>query len=113
MSVPTTAVKNGIPTALATIGIQKAIHFSVNRNMDESMPQDTQAQLEGGMMAGVSAVAVDSTLRGQNAVVRSVACGGFLTLGMYAWKGYDDFLWIWLPTGAISYLLSDMLTAGM
>ena len=100
------SVKNALPTGLLVLGVQKAVAGS--RGVD--VP--TEVQLEGALVGGISAVAVDSTLRGQNQLVRAIAVGGLLAGAMQVWKG--DGLWfVWLPTGAISYLASDWATSSM
>lgn len=101
-----TAVKNALPTALLVYGAQKA--GAAYNGAEVAM----EIQLEGALVGGVSAVAVDSTLRGQNQIVRSVAVGALLSAGMMAWKG-DSAWMLWLPSGAISYFLSDWATSQM
>ena len=101
-----TAVKNALPTGLLLLGAQRGV--AMTQGVD--VPMDVQ--MEGALVGGVSAVAVDSTLRGQNAIIRSLAVGGLTAGGMYAWKG--DALWmVWLPAAALSYLASDWATTTM
>lgn len=103
MSMGMTAVKNALPTALLLLAAQRGVAMS----QGSDVPLDVQ--VEGALVGGASAVAVDSTLRGQNAVVRSLAVGGLTAGGMWAWKG--DSLWmVWLPAAALSYLASDWAT---
>ena len=101
-----TTVKNALPTALLVLGAQKGVASS----QGVSVPMEIQ--LEGALVGGVSAMVVDSTLRGQNQVVRGAAVGGLLAGGMYLWKG-DSAWMLWLPTGVISYMLSDWATSQM
>ena len=101
-----TAVKNALPTALLVLGAQKGVASS------QGVTVPTEIQMEGALVGGVSAMAVDSTLRGQNQVVRGVAVGALLSAGMYLWKG-DDAYMLWFPTGVISYMLSDWATSQM
>jgi hypothetical protein len=106
MSLSTTAVKNALPTALLILGVQKAVASQ------QGVDVPTEVQMEGAFVGGASAVVVDSTMRGQNSLIRAVGVGGLLSAGMYAWKG--DNLWmLWLPTGALSYMISDWATSGM
>lgn len=101
-----TSVKNALPTALLVLGTQKVVASS--QGADVPM----EVQMEGALVGGASAVVVDSTMRGQMPLIRAVAVGGLLAGGMYAWKG--DGMWmLWLPTGAISYFLSDWATSKM
>ncbi len=106
MAMTMTAVKNALPTALLVLGAQKGVAST----QGVSVPMEIQ--LEGALVGGVSAVVVDSSLRGQNQIVRGVAVGGMLSAGMYLWKG-DSAWMLWLPTGAISYLVSDWATSQM
>jgi hypothetical protein len=106
MSVASQSVKNALPTALLVLGAQKGVASSLGQN------PPLEVQMEGALVGGVSAVAVDSTMRGQNQMIRAVACGGLLALGMYAWK-QDDAWMLWLPTGTISYFMSDWATSQM
>lgn len=99
-------MKNALPTALLVLGTQKAVASSQGADVP------TEVQMEGALVGGASAVVVDSTMRGQMPLIRAVACGGLLAGGMYAWKG-DQMWMLWLPTGAISYFLSDWATAQM
>ena len=99
-------VKNALPTALLVLGTQKVVAGS--QGADVPM----EVQMEGALVGGVSAVAVDSTLRGQNQMIRAIAVGGLLAGGMQLWKG-DGLWYVWLPTGAISYLVSDWATSSM
>jgi hypothetical protein len=101
-----TNVKNALPTALLVLGTQKVVASS------QGVPVPTEVQMEGALVAGASAVVVDSTLRGQNQIIRAVAVGGLLAGAMYAWKG-DAMVMVWLPTGAIAYLASDWATSSM
>jgi hypothetical protein len=104
MATKLDSVKNALPTGLLIIGAQKAVASSQGVNVP------TEIQMEGALVGGASAVVVDSTLRGQNQIVRGVAVGGLLSAGMYVWK--QDAAWmLWLPTGVISYLLSDWATS--
>ncbi len=101
-----TSVKNALPTALLVLGTQKIVAGSQGADVP------TEVQMEGALVGGASAVVVDSTLRGQMPLVRAIACGGLLAGGMYAWKG-DQMWMLWLPTGALSYFVSDWATAQM
>jgi hypothetical protein len=100
------AVKNALPTGLLILGAQKGVASS------QGVEVPTEVQMEGALVGGMSAVAVDSTLRGQNQIVRGAAVGGLLSAGMYLWKG-DDAWMLWFPTGLISYLASDWATSQM
>jgi hypothetical protein len=106
MSMPLTAIKNALPTGLLILGTQKAVSSA------QGVAVPMEVQMEGALVGGVSAVAVDSTLRGQNQIIRGVAVGALLSAGMYLWKG-DDAYMLWFPTGAISYMLSDWATSQM
>ena len=99
-------VKNALPTALLVLGAQKVVSSSQGVNVP------MEIQMEGALVGGASAVVVDSTLRGQNQMVRALAVGGLLAGGMYLWKG-DAMAMVWLPTGALSYLASDWATSSM
>lgn len=99
-------MKNALPTALLVLGTQKVVAGT----QGASVP--TEVQMEGALVGGASAVVVDSTMRGQMPLVRAIATGGLLAGGMYAWKG-DDLWWLWVPTGAISYFVSDWATSQM
>jgi hypothetical protein len=101
-----TSVKNALPTALLVLGTQKVVASSQGADVP------TEVQMEGALVGGASAVVVDSTLRGQMPLVRAIACGGLLAGGMYAWKG-DEMWMLWLPTGALSYFMSDWATSQM
>jgi hypothetical protein len=102
-----TSVKNALPTALLVFVAQKVVATSQGAT---DIPMDVQ--MEGALVGGASAVAVDSTMRGQMPLVRAIACGGLLAGGMYVWKG-DQMWMLWLPTGALSYFMSDWATAQM
>jgi hypothetical protein len=106
MAMTLNAVKNALPTGLLIIGAQKGVAST------QGVEVPTEVQMEGALVGGMSAVVVDSSLRGQNQVVRGVAVGGLLSAGMYLWKG-DDAWMLWFPTGVISYLLSDWATSQM
>ena len=99
-----TSIKNALPTALLVLGAQKGVASS------QGVTVPTEVQMEGALVGGVSAMAVDSTLRGQNQIVRGSAVGLLLSAGMYLWKG-DDAWMLWFPTGLISYLASDWATS--
>lgn len=99
-------MKNALPTALLVLGTQKVVASSQGADVP------TEVQMEGALVGGASAVVVDSTLRGQMPLVRAIACGGLLAGGMYAWKG-DEMWMLWLPTGALSYFMSDWATSQM
>lgn len=101
-----TNVKNALPTALLVLGTQKVVASSQGADVPTDM------QMEGALVGGISAIAVDSTLRGQNQLVRAIAVGGLLAGGMQLWRG-DGIWYVWLPTGAISYLASDWATSSM
>jgi hypothetical protein len=101
-----TSVKNALPTALLVLGTQKVVASSQGADVP------TEVQMEGALVGGASAVVVDSTLRGQMPLVRAIAVGGLLAGGMYAWKG-DEMWMLWLPTGALSYFMSDWATSQM
>ena len=100
------AIKNALPTALLVLGAQKGVATS------QGVEVPTEVQMEGALVGGLAAVGVDSTLRGQNQIVRATAVGGLLAAGMYLWKG-DDAWMLWFPTGAVSYLASDWATSQM
>ena len=104
MSVAMSSVKNALPTALLCLGAQKLVASS------QGVSVPTEIQMEGAFVGGASAVVVDSTLRGQMPLIRAILCGGLTAGGMYAWKG-DDLWMLWLPTGALSYYLSDYATS--
>jgi hypothetical protein len=106
MAMTMNAVKNALPTGLLILGAQKGVAST------QGVEVPTEVQMEGALVGGMSAVVVDSSLRGQNQVVRGVAVGGLLSAGMYLWKG-DDAWMLWFPTGVISYLLSDWATSQM
>lgn len=106
MAMTMNAVKNALPTGLLVLGAQKGVAST------QGVEVPTEVQMEGALVGGMSAVVVDSSLRGQNQVVRGVAVGGLLSAGMYLWKG-DDAWMLWFPTGVISYLLSDWATSQM
>ena len=99
-------MKNALPTALLVLGTQKVVASSQGADVP------TEVQMEGALVGGASAVVVDSTMRGQMPLVRAIACGGLLAGGMYAWKG-DEMWMLWLPTGALSYFMSDWATSQM
>jgi hypothetical protein len=100
------SMKNAVPTALLVFGAQRG--FTMANGTDV----DTMVQAEGAVVGGVAAGVVDSTMRGQNVAIRSLATGGILAGGMYAW--HQSTAWqLWVPVGALSYLLSDWATAGM
>lgn len=99
-------VKNALPTGLLLLGAQKVVAGS----QGASVPTDIQ--MEGALVGGVSAIAVDSTLRGQNQLVRAVGVGGLTAGGMYLWKG-DGVPHIWFVASALSYLVSDWATSSM
>lgn len=101
-----TSVKNALPTALLVMGAQKVVATS------QGVDVPTEVQMEGALVGGASAVVVDSSMRGQMPLVRAIACGGLLAGGMYVWKG-DQMWMLWLPTGALSYFMSDWATAQM
>lgn len=100
------SIKNALPTGLLILGAQKGVASS------QGVTVPTEVQMEGALVGGMSAVAVDSTLRGQNQIVRSAAVGALLSAGMFLWKG-DDAWMLWFPTGVISYLASDWATSQM
>lgn len=88
------------------MGAQKVVATS------QGVDVPTEVQMEGALVGGASAVVVDSSMRGQMPLVRAIACGGLLAGGMYVWKG-DQMWMLWLPTGALSYFMSDWATAQM
>ena len=104
MAMTINAVKNAMPTALLIIGAQKGVAST------QGVSVPLEVQMEGALVGGVSTVVVDSSLRGQNPIVRGAAVGGMLSAGMYLWKG-DDAWMLWFPTGLISYLMSDWATS--
>lgn len=97
-------VKNALPTALLLLATQKAVASS------QGQVVPTDIQMEGALVGGVSAVVVDSTLRGQNQIVRSVAVGGLTAGGMYIWKD-DGVPYAWFVASTVAYLISDWATA--
>lgn len=99
-------VKNALPTALLVLGTQKVVASSRGVNVP------TEIQMEGALVAGASTVVVDSTLRGQNQIIRSVAVGGLTAGGMYLWKD-DGVSYAWVISSAVAYLLSDWATSSM
>ena len=100
------ATKNAVPTALLLLGAQRGVAMS--QGVD--VPMDVQ--LEGALVGGISAVAVDSTIRDQNAIIRALAVGGLTAGGMYLWK--NDAMWmVWLSASAASYIASDWATSSM
>lgn len=101
-----TNVKNALPTGLLLLGAQKV----VAGQQGVSVP--TEVQMEGALVGGVSAVAVDSTMRGQNQIIRAVGVGGLTAGGMYLWKG-DSMPQIWFIASALSYLVSDWATSSV
>lgn len=106
MSVSMSSVKNALPTAILCLGAQKGVAMS------QGVTVPTDIQMDGALVGGVSAVVVDSTLRQQKPIIRSLLAGGLVAGGMYAWKG-DELWMLWFPTGAISYYLSDYATSMM
>lgn len=106
MSVSMSSVKNALPTALLCLGAQKVVAST------QGVSVPTDIQMDGALVGGVSAVVVDSTLRQQKPIIRSLLAGGLVAGGMYAWKG-DDLWMLWFPTGALSYYLSDYATSMM
>ena len=102
----TTAVKNALPTAVLVFGTQKVVAGSMGAS------PSMEVQMEAPLVSAVGTVVVDSSLRGQNSMVRSVAVGGLLAGGMYLWKGDENWA-VWVPVGAISYYLSDWATTSM
>jgi hypothetical protein len=99
-------VKNALPTALLVLGAQKVVAGS------QGVSVPTEVQMEGALVAGASAVVVDSTLRGQNQLIRAVGVGALTAGGMYVWKG-DAFPHVWMIASAVSYLASDWATSSM
>ena len=99
-------VKNALPTALLLLGAQKLVASSQNVDVP------TDVQMEGALVSGASAVVVDSTLRGQNPIVRSVAVGGLTAGGMMVWKG-DTMPYVWFIASALSYIASDWATSSI
>ena len=99
-------VKNALPTALFLLGAQKLVAYSQNATVP------TEVQLEGALVGGASAVVVDSTLKGQNNMVRSVAVGGLTAGGMMVWKG-DTMPYLWFIASALSYMASEYATSSI
>lgn len=99
-------VKNALPTGLLVLGTQKLVASS------QGVSVPTEVQMEGALVAGASAVVVDSTLRGQNQLIRAVGVGGLTAGGMYVWKG-DSMAWVWALASGLSYLASDWATSSM
>lgn len=106
MLLATPSVKNALPTGLLLLAAQKGVAIT------QGVDVPTEVQIEGALVGGASAAAVDSTMRGQNAVVRAAAVGALTAGAMWAWKG-DDLWMIWLPAAALSYLASDWATTSM
>lgn len=99
-------VKNALPTALLLLASQKAVASS------QGVSVPTDIQMEGALVGGASAVVVDSTLRGQNQIIRAVAVGGLTAGGMVVWKG-DATPVVWFVASSLSYLASDWATSSM
>ena len=106
MSLAMGNVKNALPTALLLLGAQKVVASQ------QGAVVPTDQQMEGALVGGASAVVVDSTMRGQNPLIRAVGVGGLTAGGMYLWKG-DDIPLVWFVASAVSYLASDWATSSM
>jgi len=106
MSMAMTNVKNALPTALLVLGTQKVVASS------QGVSVPTDMQMEGALVSGAAAVVVDSTLRGQNQLVRAAGVGGLTAGGMYLWK--DDGVSVaWFVASSLAYLISDWATSSM
>lgn len=100
MSVPSLDLSHGISTGVITTAAAKAW------TMYNGASVDLMVQVEGGLAAGVSAVAADTLLASQSTLVKAGATGAMLSGAMWAWKGDSNWM-VWIPVGAASYYASD------
>lgn len=106
MSVPSLDLSHGISTGVITTAVAKVW------TMYNGSSVDLMVQVEGGLVAGASAVVADTFLASQSTLVKAGATGAMLSGAMWAWKGDSNWM-VWIPVGAASYYASDWAMAAL
>lgn len=95
-------VSHGVGTGAITLALAKGWTMYSGANVD------FMVQVEGAAVAGMSAVASDTLLKGQSTMVRAGATGALLSGAMWAWKGDSNWT-VWIPVGVAAYYADDYL----
>lgn len=95
-------VSHGVGTGVITLAVSKGWTMYSGANVD------FMVQVEAAAVAGMSAVASDTLLKGQSTLVKAGATGALLSGAMYAWKGDSNWT-VWIPVGVAAYYADDYL----